>query len=238
MSLKERILVVDDEENIVELVKFNLEAEGYEVLVAYDGQSAWEMMQKESIDLIVLDLMLPQIDGLDICRRVRNDDNLRKLPIIMLTAKGEEVDRVLGLELGADDYVTKPFSPRELVARVKAILRRMQGDINTKEELKTEFGSIKIDSAKHRILVSGKKVNFTPKEFELLKLLAFNSGRVMSRNVLLKEIWGYDYYGDTRTVDVHIRRIRQKLKENLDSETGIDYIETIRGVGYRFKELE
>ncbi|SJZ30756.1 response regulator [Selenihalanaerobacter shriftii] len=233
---KEKILVVDDEENIVELVKFNLEKEGYEVVVAYDGQAALDKVNHEEINLLILDLMLPKLGGLDVCRTIRNNQEISELPIIMLTAKEKEVDRVLGLELGADDYVTKPFSPRELVARVKAILRRANFDKLEKDDEQIEVGEIKIDLNKYEILLSDKEVNFTPKEFQLLKLLAISSGKVLTRNFLLREIWGYNYDGDTRTVDVHIRRVRQKLKEN--SVEDLEYIETVRGVGYRFKELE
>lgn len=231
-----KILVVDDEENIVELVKFNLEKEGYQVFVTYNGQAALDKLQAEEIDLLILDLMLPELDGLDVCRQIRNDDSLSDLPIIMLTAKEEEVDRVLGLELGADDYVTKPFSPRELVARVKAILRRTGSSSQEINEHQIELGNLIIDLNKHEVLLDGKQVNFTPKEFELLRLLAGNVGKVLTRDSLLKEIWGYDYNGSTRTVDVHIRRTRQKLNDNLSAD--VEYIETVRGVGYRFKELE
>lgn len=233
---EKKILVVDDEENIVELVKFNLENEGYQVFVTYDGQTALDKLQKEDIDLLILDLMLPEIGGLDICRQIRNDDELSDLPIIMLTAKEKEVDRILGLELGADDYVTKPFSPRELVARVKAILRRTSSSEQKTDRDCIELGEIVIDLNKYEVLLDGKQVNFTPKEFELLMLLAKNAGKVLTRNFLLKEIWGYGYDGDTRTVDVHIRRTRQKLNNNLAED--VEYIETVRGVGYRFKELE
>ncbi|ADL12389.1 response regulator transcription factor [Acetohalobium arabaticum] len=233
---EKKILVVDDEENIVELVKFNLEKEGYQVFVTYDGQAALDKLQEEDIDLLVLDLMLPEIGGLDICRQIRNDDELSDLPIIMLTAKEKEVDRILGLELGADDYVTKPFSPRELVARVKAILRRTGSSGQKTDEDCIKLGEIVIDLNKYEVLLDDKQVNFTPKEFELLMLLAKNAGKVLTRNFLLKEIWGYGYNGDTRTVDVHIRRTRQKLNNNLAED--VEYIETVRGVGYRFKELE
>ena len=232
----QKILVVDDEENIVELIKFNLEKEGYEVLVAYDGQDALNKIREREVNLLVLDLMLPKMGGLDVCKEIRNDEELNELPIIMLTAKEKEVDRILGLELGADDYVTKPFSPRELVARVKAILRRANFRSKKKNDRQIKVGEIKIDLNKHEVLLAGKKVSFTPKEFELLKLLAAASGKVLTRGSLLKRIWGYEYSGDTRTVDVHIRRLRQKLKSNISE--GNKYIETVRGVGYRFKELD
>jgi two-component system alkaline phosphatase synthesis response regulator PhoP len=234
---KNKILVVDDEENIVELLRFNLEQEGYDVLVAYDGQTALDKLKEEAdVSLLILDLMLPEIGGLDVCRRIRSDDDLSELPIIMLTAKEKEVDRVLGLELGADDYVTKPFSPRELLARVKAILRRANFDNKKKnKDDYIEIGEIKIDLNKYEILLNEKEVDFTPKEFNLLRLLARSPGQVLTRSFLLKEIWDYGYDGDTRTVDVHIRRIRQKLKNSLGEE--VEYIETVRGIGYRFKEL-
>ncbi|MGM0472150.1 MAG: response regulator [Bacillota bacterium] len=233
---KQKILVVDDEENIVELVEFNLKQAGYEVVVTYDGQSALDLLEKEDIDLLILDLMLPEVDGLDVCRHIRNDQELNELPIIMLTAKEKEVDRVLGLELGADDYITKPFSPRELTARVKAILRRTSFSSNKQDQELIQVGRIVIDLNKYEVQLAGTEVDLTPKEFELLKILVNNAGRVLTRDFLLQEIWGYDYNGDTRTVDVHIRRTRQKLKDYLNSD--IQYIETVRGVGYRFKELD
>ncbi|RCW49950.1 MULTISPECIES: response regulator transcription factor [unclassified Halanaerobium] len=227
----EKILVVDDEKHIRDLIEFNLDKAGFEVLTAVDGKEALKVLNK-NIDLIVLDLMLPEIDGLEVCRKMRADKELKNIPIIMLTAKGEEVDKILGLEMGADDYMTKPFSPRELTARIKAIFRRlsqMKAPDEFEEEI-LEEGNIKIDTARHEVVVSGKEISLTPKEFELLRYLIINKGRVLSRDLLLEKIWGYEYAGDTRTVDVHVRRLRQKIKK--------DYIETVRGVGYKFVKLE
>lgn len=228
----EKILVVEDEKNIRELIKFNLENAGFEVLTAEDGQEALEQLSDE-IDLVVLDLMLPQIDGMEVCRRMRGSEELRQIPIIMLTAKGEEVERILGLEMGADDYMTKPFSPRELIARIKAIFRRIKEFKADTSELKEEIidlGDLKLDIPRHEVIYQDQKIVLTPKEFELLRYLIINQGRVMSRDLLLEKIWGYEYAGDTRTVDVHIRRLRKKISS--------DYIATVRGVGYKFVKME
>ncbi|MDI3547853.1 MAG: two-component system, OmpR family, alkaline phosphatase synthesis response regulator PhoP [Halanaerobiales bacterium] len=228
-----KILVIDDEENIRELIKFNLENSGFEVELAADGREGLDKLDR-TIDLVVLDLMLPVIDGLSVCRQIRGDEQFKNLPIIMLTAKGEEVDRILGLEMGADDYLTKPFSPRELIARIKAVLRRV--DLSGKEEeLKEEkklikYGDIELNIQSYEARESGQLLNLTPKEFDLLKLLLVNAGKVLTRDLLLERIWGYEYTGDTRTVDVHIRRLRKKIGE--------DYISTVRGVGYKFVKLE
>ncbi|PXV68711.1 response regulator [Halanaerobium congolense] len=228
----DKILVVEDEKNIRELIKFNVENAGYEVETAADGKEAMAKLSEE-IDLVVLDLMLPEIDGMEVCRRMRSSEELRQIPIIMLTAKGEEVERILGLEMGADDYMTKPFSPRELVARIKAIFRRIKeyraDDEKIKDEI-IEVDKIKIDISRHEVIYEGQKITLTPKEFELLRYLIINQGRVLSRDLLLEKIWGYEYAGDTRTVDVHIRRIRKKLNS--------DYIATVRGVGYKFVKME
>ncbi|HHW02974.1 MAG TPA: response regulator transcription factor [Thermoanaerobacterales bacterium] len=230
---KEKILIVDDEPHILELVRFNLEASGFKVIEALDGQKAIELAQTENPDLILLDLMLPGIDGLEVCRILRQQKATREIPIIMLTAKSEEIDKVLGLEIGADDYITKPFSPRELTARVKAVLRRSVG--SEKNENNIKVGNLVIDVEKHEVLVDGEKQEFTPKEFDLLKLLASNPGKVFSREYLLENIWGYDYLGDTRTVDVHIRHLRQKIEKDSDRPV---YIETVRGIGYKFNKPE
>lgn len=230
---KKKILVVDDEPHIVELVRFNLEASGFKVIEAMNGQKAIELAQSENPDLILLDLMLPGTDGLEVCRFLRQQKSTREIPIIMLTAKSEEIDKVLGLEIGADDYITKPFSPRELVARIKAVLRRSAG--SEKNENNIKIGNILVDIEKHEVLVEGEKQEFTPKEFDLLKLLASNPGKVFSREFLLENIWGYDYLGDTRTVDVHIRHLRQKIERDSDKPV---YIETVRGIGYKFNRPE
>ncbi|GAV25728.1 DNA-binding response regulator [Carboxydothermus islandicus] len=227
-----KILVVDDEAPIVELIKFNLEREGYKVLEAYDGIRALEIVKKELPDLVILDIMLPGMSGLEVCKNIRNNEKTAEIPIIMLSARGEEVDKILGLELGADDYMVKPFSPRELVARVKARLRRLEGREGKKEGI-IKIKDIVIDQEKFAVYVKGKKMDFTPKEFELLKLLASNPGKVFTREYLLEKIWGYEFLGDTRTVDVHIRHIRQKIEDNPAEPV---YIETVRGVGYRFGE--
>ncbi|MDI9449170.1 MAG: winged helix-turn-helix domain-containing protein [Pelotomaculaceae bacterium] len=231
-----KILVVDDEKNILELVRFNLEREGYEVLTSLDGARGLELARSENPDLIVLDVMLPEISGLEVCRELHLDPATKKIPIIMLSARADELDRVLGLEMGADDYVTKPFSPRELVARIKARLRRSRRGATGAEEAsesRLDYGRMVIDEDRFAVYVDGEKQEFTPKEFELIRFLARHPGKVFSRDQLLEQVWGYDYAGDSRTVDVHIRHIRHKL-ENLPE--GEQVIETVRGVGYRFKE--
>ncbi|WP_422444252.1 response regulator [Thermoanaerobacterium sp. DL9XJH110] len=229
---KEKILIVDDEPHILELVRYNLEASGFKVIEAMDGKTAIELTESQRPDLILLDLMLPGVDGLEVCRILRRQSSTRDIPIIMLTAKGEEIDKVLGLEIGADDYITKPFSPRELTARIKAVLRRSSPE---KKENVIKAGGLTIDVEKYEVTVEGEKQEFTPKEFELLKLLASNPGKVFSREYLLENIWGYDYLGDTRTVDVHIRHLRQKIEKDSDRPV---YIETVRGIGYKFNEPE
>ena len=230
--MSNKILVVDDEENIRELIKFNFEAEGYDVQTAADGEEGLDRVD-DTVDLIILDLMLPEIDGLSVCRKLRNDDKFKNIPIIMLTARGEEVDRILGLEMGADDYITKPFSPRELMARVKAVLRRVQSKESSNLSTETQIirrGKLELNIESHEVKNEGELVNLTPKEFDLLKYLIINENRVLTRDLLLEKIWGYQYSGDTRTVDVHIRRLRKKI--------GGDFITTVRGVGYKFAKLE
>ncbi len=231
-----RILVVDDERNILELIRYNLEKEGYGVLLAYDGGSAVEIARREKPDLILLDVMLPDLDGLATCRLLRQNQSTRKIPIIMISARGEELDKVLGLEMGADDYVTKPFSTRELLARIKARLRRQKeetGAPDNKGDGVIVHGRLLIDQGKFLVSVDGVRQDLTPKEFELLRFLASEPGKVFSRDYLLEKIWGYDYVGDSRTVDVHIRHIRQKFEQIPGSP---QFIETVRGVGCRFKE--
>ena len=224
----ESILVVDDEEHILELIKFNLEKNGYKVITSTNGIEALELVRKELPQLLLLDLMLPGMDGYDVCKEIRKDNSISSTPIIMLSAKGEELDKILGLELGADDYITKPFSVRELLARVKAMLRRTTIQIIDKTY---RFGNILIDFEKHEVLKDGEKVELTLKEFELLEMLTKNKGRVMTRDFLLDEIWGYEYIGETRTVDVHIRHLRQKIEVD---DKNPKHIETVRGIGYRF----
>lgn len=230
-----KILVVDDEEAIVKLVSFNLQKEGFETIAAYDGREALELIHREHPDLVVLDIMLPEMDGFDLCRLLRQEKI--STPILMLTAKDEEIDKVLGLELGADDYLTKPFSPRELVARVKAILRRTSEPSEPKASKDTQltFGELVIFPGRYEVRCSGKEVELTPREFELLLLLCRNAGLVLSRERILEQIWGYDYYGDNRVVDVHIRHLREKIEK--DPGTPL-YIKTVRGVGYKFQQPE
>ncbi len=229
--MKKRILVVDDEKNIRELIKFNLENEGYEAIEAVNGKEAIEKAD-QSIDLVILDLMLPEIDGLNVCKKIRKDDELGNLPIIMLTAKSEDIDRIIGLELGADDYITKPFNMKELVARVKALLRRitMSKDHDKTEEKIINLNDIVINNRNHTVKKEGNEVPMTPKEFDLLVYFIRNNDQVFSRDKLLEKIWGYEFSGDTRTVDVHVRRLRKKLGKNL--------IKTVRGVGYKFEKVE
>lgn len=220
-----RILVVDDDEHVRELVSLCLRKEGFTVSEAADGPAALEQARKDSFELVVLDLMLPGLDGWEVCRRLQKD---RGIPVIMLTAKGEEVDRVAGLELGADDYVTKPFSPRELVARVRAVLRRIEGSNAAAEIL--EIDGLRIDMPKREVLVRGLRAELTPREYELLVCLARQPGRVYTRQQLLDTVWGYDFFGDARTVDEHVKRLRKKM-DALDPETS--YLATVWGVGYK-----
>ncbi|MGE5544782.1 MAG: winged helix-turn-helix domain-containing protein [Bacillota bacterium] len=227
-----KILVVDDEMYIVELVKFNLEKEGFQVIVAHDGMTAIRMIEEEAPDLVILDIMLPIMDGMEVCRMLRQTSRYRNLPIIMLTAKCEEVDTVLGLEMGADDYIKKPFSPREMVARVKARLRARKL-LNIEDEKALVWKDLVIIPERYEAFIKDKKLDLTPKEFDLLRILASSRGRVMTRETLLEKVWGYEFIGDTRTVDVHIRHLRMKLG---DDSSAPQYIETVRGVGYRFRE--
>lgn len=229
----ERILVVDDETHIVELIKYNLESNGYKVCTAYDGREALKVVENKDVDLIVLDLMLPNIEGIEVCKALKRKDETSRIPIIMLTAKGEEFDKILGLELGADDYMTKPFSVRELMVRVKVILRRSASNAEDSDIVK--IGNLIIDTVKHEVLKNGAKLELTLKEFELLRLLIANKDKVLTRDSLLDRVWGYEYYGETRTVDVHIRHLRQKVE---DDDKNPKYIETIRGIGYRFNDTD
>lgn len=223
-----KILIIEDEKDIRDLLQHYLKREGYDVHGAEDGDSGLRKLAKERYDLLLLDLMLPRMDGLEVCRVLRSQAETADLPVIMLTAKGEETDRIVGLELGADDYITKPFSPREVVARVKAIFRRVEKP-KTKE-VKHEYGGISLDPLRYETSYRGKVQSLTSKEFKLLEFLLGNKGRVLSRDLLLNEIWGYDYFGTTRTVDVHIAHLRQKfpvLNRSLVS---------IKGLGYKLQE--
>jgi len=226
--VKQKILVVDDEPETVELVRFNLNQAGYDIATAADGAEALKKTRALLPSLIVLDLMLPEMDGLEVCKMLRRDPATTAIPIIMLTAKAAEIDRVLGLELGADDYLTKPFSPRELVLRVKNLLARGRG--TPKEGEIFSFGDLLIDVPRHLVSWRGKKVELTATEFRLLTILARRRGRVQSRDQLLRDVWEYNTLVDTRTVDTHMRRLRDKLGP------ASKYLDTVRGVGYRFVE--
>lgn len=225
-----KILVVDDEKPISDIIKFNLTKEGYDVYTAYDGEEALKQVEEISPDLIILDLMLPKIDGLEVAREVRKKHDM---PIIMVTAKDAEIDKVLGLEMGADDYVTKPFSNRELVARVKANLRRQATVANnqaeTEENADIEIGNLTIHPEAYMVSKNGEKIELTHREFELLYYLAQHLGQVMTREHLLQTVWGYDYFGDVRTVDVTVRRLREKIEDTPSRPT---WLVTRRGVGY------
>lgn len=223
-----KILVVDDEPDVVELIRFNLKAAGHEVLTAQDGEEALKKAKMYVPSLIVLDVMLPEVDGLEICKLLRRDPATAAVPIIMLTAKASEIDRVLGLELGADDYITKPFSPRELVLRIKNLLRRQQTSQEKPEQV--QMADLFIDLPRHLVTVAGQRVELTATEFKLLTTLASRRGRVQSREQLLKDVWEYDSMIDTRTVDTHMRRLREKLGP------ASRHLDTVRGVGYRFVE--
>lgn len=231
MNPKKKILIVDDEKDLTKLLDYNLKQEGFDTFISYEGKTALETIRKKKPDLVILDIMLPDLSGTEICKIIRSDEKTRDLPIIMLSAKGEEIDRILGLEIGADDYVTKPFSPRELILRIKKLLTRLQ---EKREAEATErvlrVDSLEIDFSKHKVFVEKKEINLTVKEFELLIELAKSRGRVKTRDSLLSRIWGYDNDVFTRTIDTHIRRLREKL-----GKAG-KYIETVRGIGYRFKE--
>jgi two-component system, OmpR family, alkaline phosphatase synthesis response regulator PhoP len=226
-----KILLVEDEENIRELVKFNLQQEGFSIIEVADGISAVEAALREKPELIILDLMLPGMDGLEVCRTLKGRKDAAGMAIIMLTAKAEEIDKILGLEIGADDYLTKPFSPRELTARVKAVLRRSYRDSLQSGEM--VVGKLRMNFVRYEVFLGKDRLELTPKEFELLKLFITNAGKVYTREQLLEKIWGYEYFGDTRTVDVHIRHLRFKLEQEPEVA---EAIETVRGVGYRFRD--
>lgn len=223
--MQQTILVVDDEPDIVEIIQYNLEKSGFNVIIAEDGPIAVEKARDELPDLIILDLMLPGLEGTDVCRILKQDERTRSIPILMLTAKSEEIDRVIGLELGADDYVVKPFSPREIALRIRNILRRNTNSENTGP---VRVGSLVIDLEGHQVSLSGRTLPLTATEFKLLVLLFQRRGRVQTRDELLNVVWGYDYMGYGRTVDAHIKRLREKLGE------ASVMVETVRGVGYRF----
>lgn len=224
----QKILVVDDEPDVIDLLTMNLRTSGYQVMTAETGALAIQKARAESPTLIVLDLMLPAMSGLEVCKALKKDSGTSHIPIIMLTAKAEEVDKIVGLELGADDYVTKPFSPRELVLRVKSVLRR--GSDKTASTERVDVGDLALDHGKHEVTIAGKRIDLTATEFKLLALLMERRGRVQGRDRLLNDVWGYESVIDTRTVDTHVRRLREKLGKVAN------YIETVRGVGYRIAE--
>lgn len=231
MSTK-TILAVDDEEHILELIRYNLEGAGYKVLEAESGEEALELLDKKKCDLLLLDWMLPGIDGIDVIKRIRENPALKKMPVILLTAKNEEINKVVGLEIGADDFLTKPFGIYELLARIKAVLRRSEDTyekVETKEEI-LYIDYLSINKARRIVEANGNPIDLSLKEFDLLYLLAKNRGFVYSRDMLLEKVWGYDYEGETRTVDVHISNLRKKLEKD-DQNPKI--IKTVRGVGYK-----
>ena len=229
------ILVVEDEVSIATLLKYNLEQAGFNVLLAHDGKIGLQVALKESPDLLILDLMLPALDGMEICKELRSQK--KNIPIIMLTARDDEFDKVLGLELGADDYMTKPFSPREVIARVKAVLRRFTPTLleeeSEKSEVSYEYGDLKVYPDRFEAFLREQSLEFTPKEFELLVYLLEHKNRVLTRDQLLSAVWNYDFAGDTRIVDVHISHLREKIEENSRKPV---FIKTIRGLGYKFEE--
>lgn len=224
------IVIVEDDKAISDIIKYNVEKEGYAAHTAYDGQEGLELIERVDPDLILLDIMMPKMDGLEVCRRVRQSKNT---PIIMLTAKAEEVDKVVGLEIGADDYVTKPFGVRELMARIRANLRRVEnGQPVKKDENVISEGDLQIDIGKFEVQKRGQVIELTHLEFELLKFLSSQKGQVFSREILLSKVWGYEYYGDIRTIDVTVRRLREKIE---DDPSKAEYVLTKRGVGYYFR---
>jgi len=223
-----QIFVVEDEKDLVELLTYNLEKDGYRVLSEMDGEAALKKIPEKMPDLVLLDLMLPKTDGLTVCKTLKANPKTAHIPVVMLTAKGEESDKIVGLELGADDYVTKPFSVKELLARVRAVLRRFSKA--QEGETVQKFRDLTLDRTKHEVTLKGKRMGLTAKEFELLDYFLTHAGRVLSRDVLLNNVWGYDYFGTTRTVDVHVRRLREKLGAYEK------HIQTVKGYGYLFKE--
>lgn len=228
-----KILIVDDEKDLVDLMVYNLEKEGFQTLRAYDGETALKLAENKKPDLMVLDLMLPGMQGMEVCKKIRRNPQTATLPIIMLTAKGEEIDKILGLELGADDYVTKPFSVKEILARIKAVLRRMESSrIIEKDEL-FEFKELRIDFKSYQVFLGNKKLELSPMEFRLLKFLSCHPGRVYTRDQILDAVWGDESFVEPRTVDVHVRRLRAQIEKNAEKP---QYIFTVRGIGYKFAE--
>ena len=226
--MQNKILIVDDDENICELLNLYLKKDGFDTSIAYNGRQAVELAEKYNPDLILLDIMLPELDGWQVCREIRKKS---EVPIIMLTAKGETFDKILGLELGADDYVTKPFDTKEVVARIKAVLRRSNDNEKTDKKEEVRYDKLIINLTNYELVVDGKPIDTPPKELELIYHLASNPNRVYTRDQLLDEVWGFDYYGDSRTVDVHVKRLREKLEDVSDKWC----LKTVWGVGYKFE---
>jgi two-component system alkaline phosphatase synthesis response regulator PhoP len=226
--MPKKILIIEDEKDILELLQLYLKRDGYDVHIAKDGEAGLRKASRERYDLILLDLMLPQVDGLEICRNLRSHPQTSQVPIIMITAKTEESDRIVGLEMGADDYITKPFSPREVLARIKAIFRRLEKP--KAKEARHEYAGIALDHSRHEVTYKGKSHSLTTKEFNLLEYFLANRGRVLSRDILLNEVWGYDYFGTTRTVDVHVAHLRHKFQVLNKS------LVSIKGLGYKLQE--
>lgn len=226
--MQHKILIVDDDENICELLNLYFKKDGFDTVIANDGRQAVECAEKYSPDLILLDIMLPELDGWQVCREIRKKS---EVPIIMLTAKGETFDKILGLELGADDYITKPFDTKEVIARIKAVLRRSSDNEKQNKTQEVRFDKLKINLTNYELVVDGKRIDTPPKELELIFHLASNPNRVYTRDQLLDEVWGFDYYGDSRTVDVHVKRLREKL-EGVSDEWEL---KTVWGVGYKFE---
>jgi DNA-binding response OmpR family regulator len=229
--MPDKVLIIEDDANLLEAIKYNLRKEGYEVASASDGEMALDTARSSKPDLIILDIMLPKLNGFEVCRILRRE---MTIPILMLTAKADETDKIVGLEIGADDYMTKPFSMRELMARVRAMLRRakMIESPSTPETILFKIGDLEIDIARHHSSLNGKELDLSPKEFDLLVFLARNKGFVFSREQLLEKVWGYDFAGDTRTVDVHIRWLRQKIETDASQP---QYLVTVRGTGYKLE---
>ena len=230
-----KILIVDDEQDIVELLSYNLEKEKFSIVKAYDGEAALELVQSQKPDLMILDLMLPKMNGLDVCKAIRRNPETANLPIIMLTAKGEEIDKIIGLEIGADDYITKPFSIKELIARVRAILRRMHDNDNKMGKEEFIYKELAINYASCLVQIGGKKVTLSPTELKLLFFFSRNPGRVYSRNQILDHVWGDDTFITDRAVDVHIRRLRSQIEKDMENP---HYILTVRGFGYKFADIK
>jgi len=228
---KEKILVVEDEKSIAKLIKFNLEKDGFETIITRSGEDAIEILERHEIDLILLDIMLPGMNGLEVCKEIKQMKRAKNVPVIMLTAKSEEVDRIVGFEVGADDYITKPFSPRELILRVKAILKRGKTEDAARKEILSE-GDINVDISRHEVTVKGKLVELTQMEFKLLCTFLERRGRVQTRESLLTDVWGIDTMVETRTIDTHIKSLRSKL-----GKAG-EKIETVRGMGYKFSDTD